>query len=87
MAAASMMEIRKELKHRIDLADDITVKMIKAILDVKDDENSSTSWEDEMEMRFEEMEQGKGVSLTIDQLETNARNSFKNRSAINNEAQ
>lgn len=80
-----MMEIRKELKHRIDLADDITVKMIKAILDVKDDDTSSTSWEEEMEMRFEELEQGKGVSLTIDQLETNARNSFKNRSSINNE--
>jgi hypothetical protein len=66
--------IRKQVKKSIDAADDTTVKMIQAMLEVQKAEQVT-----ELEHRFLEMEQGKGITLTIGQLEERARASFKKR--------
>ncbi len=66
--------IRKQVKKSIDAADDTTVKMIQAMLEVQKAEQVAV-----LENRFLEMEQGKGITLTIGQLEERARASFKKR--------
>ena len=63
-------EIRKKAKQGIDRADDTTVKMILAMLDVKEKESKhETAFELEIEKRIEEYEQGKIIPLSLSELE------------------
>ncbi len=79
--ALVMKDIRKEVKKGIDNADDKTVKMIYAMLEV---EQGKDPWTDpdflsEIDMRTKEFEQGKAKLFTLEALEKGARNSFKKR--------
>jgi len=69
-------DIRKKAKKSIDKADDTTVKMILAMLEVQEKENA---FEKEIEHRFREYEEGKITPLTLDELETRVRKSHKER--------
>lgn len=74
MTVAAIKEMKRQVKKSIDNADDTTVKMIHAMLEVQQQEHESSAFEDEMERRFKEMEEGKNcIHLTIDQLEERAR--------------
>ena len=71
MTVAAINELKKQVKKGIDNADDTTVKMIHAMLEVQQKENDA--YEDEIERRFKEMERGENcITLTIDQLEERA---------------
>jgi len=52
--------------------------MIQAILDVQK-EAESHLFENELHLRFNEMEHGAGITLSIDQLEERARSVHKKR--------
>ena len=75
----AIKELRKQVKMSIDHADDVTVKMIQAMLAVRQEEGQHPSMHDEWERRFAEMEQGKGKALTIDELEERARKAYAKR--------
>ena len=74
------IDIRKKAKRGIDHADDKTVKMILAMLEVQQEAvQEETEFEKEMLRRFEEYEQGKITPLTISDLEDGARKAHKKR--------
>ena len=75
----AIRDLRRDVKKSIDRADDVTVKMIHAMLAVHERETEENIAFDELEHRFEELENGKGVALTISQLEERARVSFRKR--------
>ena len=84
MNSAGNTDIRKKAKKGIDHADDTTVKMIIAMLEVQrgataEKVEEETEFETEMQRRFEEYEQGKITPLTLDVLEKGARNAHKKR--------
>ena len=69
-------DIRSIAKKSIDRADDTIVKMILAILVVKEKENiADTDFDTEIERRFLEYEQGNIEPITLDELETRDRES------------
>lgn len=81
MAVAAIKKIRKEIKKSIDLADDKTVKMIYAILEVEQKEDA---WTDaafiaEMDKRAKEYEAGTAKTFSLEEMENNARRSYKAR--------
>ena len=81
MGAAAIKDIRKEIKKSIDLADDKTVKMIYAILEVEQKEDA---WTDaafiaEMDKRTKEYETGTAKIFSLEDMENNARRSYKAR--------
>lgn len=71
-------DLRKKAKQSIDRADDTTVKMILAMLEVKEKEAvSETTHDKEIVKRFDDYEQGKVVPLSLDELEKRVRNNHK----------
>ncbi len=81
MNAAAIKDIRKEVKRYIDKADDKTVKMIYAMLEVEQREDA---WTDEaflaeMDRRTREYESGTAQLFTLEEMEHNARLAFKKR--------
>lgn len=81
MAVAVIKDIRKEIKKSIDLADDKTVKMIYAILEV---EQKEEAWADaafiaEMDRRSKEYEAGTAKIFSLEEMESNARRAYKPR--------
>lgn len=77
MNATARIDIRKKAKEGIDRADDTTVKMILAMLDVQADEEAA--FDSEMNRRIEEYEQGKVKTLSLDELEARAREKHLSR--------
>ena len=71
MTVMAIKELKKQVKKSIDLADDTTVRMIHAMLEVQ--QQDSDAHEDEIERRFKEMEEGNRIRLSIDQLEERAK--------------
>ena len=70
-------DIRKKAKKAIDRADDTTVKMILAMLEVQENEvEEENAFDKEMLKRFEDYEQGRIKTYSFDELAANARNSF-----------
>ena len=79
MNVTAIKDIRKEVKKYIDFADDKTVKMIYAMLEVEQREDA---WADEafiteMDRRTKEYESGTARLFTLDEMENNARTAFK----------
>jgi hypothetical protein len=77
MSTVAIKDIRKEIKKNIDLADDKTVRMIYAMLEVEQKEDA---WTDaaflaEMDKRAKEYEMGTARLFTLDEMENNARKS------------
>ncbi|MES2702894.1 MAG: hypothetical protein V4649_09660 [Bacteroidota bacterium] len=72
-------DIRRLAKNYIDRADDITVKMILAMLNVQESEreNEDADFDKEMNRRFDEYETGKIIPLSLDELENRVRSSYK----------
>lgn len=85
MTIMAIKEMKKQVKKSIDLADDTTVRMIHAMLEVQQQENTyySQEEEDEIERRFKEMDEGKGMIFTVEEFMSRAkeRHSVKNKSA------
>jgi hypothetical protein len=80
MNTALNTDIRKKAKKGIDCADDTTVKMILAMLEVQEKEvEKETEFDKEMQRRFDDYEQGKIIPLSFDELETRVRESYKKR--------
>ena len=81
MNTAAINDIRKEIKKNIDLADDKTVKMIYAMLEVEQKEDAWTdaSFIAEMDRRAKEYESGNARLFTTEEMENNARKSYKQR--------
>lgn len=81
MQVAATKDIRKEVKKFIDLADDKTVKMIYAMLEVEHMEAAWTdaAFLDEMDRRTKEFEAGNAKLYTLDEMERNAIKSRKSR--------
>lgn len=80
MNATARIDIRKKAKEGIDRADDTTVKMILAMLDVQADEEAA--FNSEMNRRIEEYEQGKVKTLSLDELEARARANHKKKAKV-----
>jgi hypothetical protein len=78
MNSPANADIRKKAKKGIDHADDTTVKMILAMLEVQQGAEE-TEFEKEMLHRFKEYEQGKINPITLHELEEGARNAHKKR--------
>ena len=78
MTVSAKTDIREKAKKCIDLADDTTVKMILAMLEVQSKEESS--YEKEILKRFDDYEQGKVTPISLDDLEKRVRNNHKKRS-------
>jgi hypothetical protein len=81
MNAVAKTDIRKEVKKFIDFADDKTVKMIYAMLEV---EHKEDAWTDaafvaEMDRRTKEYESGTAKLFTLEEMESNARSAYKAR--------
>jgi len=81
MNAVAKTDIRKEVKKFIDFADDKTVKMIYAMLEV---EHKEDAWTDaafvaEMDRRTKEYETGTAKLFTLEEMESNARMAYKER--------
>ena len=78
---SAIKDIRKEVKKFIDHADDKTVKMIYAMLEVEHNEDiwTDTDFLVEMDRRTREFEAGTAKLLTIDELEHNAKAAYKQR--------
>ncbi len=79
MNVTAIKDIRKEVKKYIDFADDKTVKMIYAMLEVEQREDA---WADEafiteMDRRTKEYESGTARLFTLEEMENNARTAFK----------
>jgi len=71
-------DLRKKAKKGIDRADDTTVKMILAMLEVHEQETEEeTAYEKEMLRRIDDYEQGKIVPVSLDELEKRVRNNHK----------
>ena len=81
MSTNAIKEIRKEVKKHIDFADDKTVKMIYAMLEVeqKEDEWTDVAFLDEMNRRTKEYESGTAKLFTLEEMENNARKLYKER--------
>ena len=81
MSTAAINSIRKEVKKYIDLADDKTVKMIYAMLEVEHKENAWTdaAFLEEMDRRTKEYETGTAKLFTLEEMENNARKAYKER--------
>ena len=63
-------ELRKRVKKSIDEADDTTVKMVMAMLEVREQENLVLShYEQDIEQRFADIEQGKVKTIGLDEFE------------------
>ncbi len=78
MDATAIKNIRKEVKKYIDFADEKTVKMIYAMLEV---EHKEDAWTDEafiteMERRTKEYEAGTVKTFTLNEMEINARQAY-----------
>ena len=81
MNTPAIKNIRSEIKKSIDLADDKTVKMIYAMLEV---EHKEDSWTDaafiaEMDRRTQEYESGTAKLFTLEEMNDHARKSYKER--------
>jgi len=81
MTPSAIKDIRKEIKKSIDLADDKTVKMIYAMLEV---EHKEDAWPDaaflaEMDRRTNEYEAGTAKLFTLEEMNDHARKSYKER--------
>jgi len=79
MNTIAKKDLRKEVKKYIDFADDKTVKMIYAMLEVEQREDA---WADEafiseMDRRTKEYESGTAKLYTLEEMEHNARKAFK----------
>jgi hypothetical protein len=81
MNTTAIKEIKKEIKKNIDHADDKTVKMIYAMLEVEQKEDAWTdaSFIAEMDRRTKEYESGSAKLFTLEEMESNARRSYKER--------
>jgi len=80
MNSAIGNDIRKQAKKGIDRADDTTVKMILAMLDVQEKETeAATAFDLEMHRRIDEYENGKIVPLSLDDLESKVRRNHQKR--------
>ena len=81
MNATVIKDIRKEIKKSIDHADDKTVKMIYAMLEVEQKEDAWTdaSFIAEMDRRAKEYESGSAKLFTLEEMENNARKAYKER--------
>lgn len=80
MNSAIGNDIRKQAKKGIDRADDTTVKMILAMLDVQEKETeAATAFDQEMHRRIDEYENGKIVPLSLDELESKVRRNHQKR--------
>ena len=81
MSVSTIKDIRKEVKKHIDSADDKTVKMIYAMLEVeqKEDEWTDNAFFAEMDKRTKEYESGSAKLFTLEEMESNARKSYKVR--------
>ena len=80
MNAIASADLRKKAKKSIDKADDTTVKMILAMLEVQEKEyNEESTVDKEIGLRFREYEQGKITPITLDELESRARKSYAER--------
>lgn len=79
MNTVGIKGLRQEIKRSIDFADDKTVKMIYAMLEVEQREDAWTdeSFIAEMERRTKEYESGTAQLFTLDEMENNARLAFK----------
>ncbi len=74
------IDIRERAKKGIDKANDTTVKMILAMLEVQEKESLRESGNiATIERRFRDYEQGKVVPLTLDELENRVRKSHLER--------
>ncbi|MES2701938.1 MAG: hypothetical protein V4649_04820 [Bacteroidota bacterium] len=78
---SAVKDIRKEVKKFIDMADEKTVKMIYAMLEV---ERKEGAWRDaefiaEMDRRTEEYVSGKAEIFTLEEMEQNAKAAYKAR--------
>ena len=78
---SAVKDIRKEIKKSIDLADDKTVKMTYAMLEVEHKENAWTgaAFIAEMDRRTHEYETGKAKLFTLEEMNDHARKSYKER--------
>ena len=81
MSSPAIKNIRKEVKKHIDLADDKTVKMIYAMLEVeqKEDQWTDAAFIAEMDRRTKEYESGTARLFTLEEMESNARKAYKAR--------
>lgn len=79
MGTSAIKDIRKEIKKSIDLANDKTVKMIYAMLEVEQKEDAWTdaAFISEMDRRTKEYEAGTAKLFTHEEMITNARKSYK----------
>ena len=76
MNAIVNSELRKKAKKGIDQANDVTVKMILAILEVQENENEEElASKREILQRFKDYEEGKVKPITLDELESAVRKS------------
>ena len=74
------IDLRKIAKKGIDRADDTTVKMIVAMLEVQDKQaEEEAAYEKEMLRRFDDYEQGRITPISLDELEKRVRENFKKR--------
>jgi len=73
-------DLRKKAKKGIDHADNVTVKMILAMLEVQQEQaDEEAAYEKEIQRRFDEYEQGRITPLSWDELEKKVRDSHKKR--------
>ncbi len=73
-------DIRKKAKKGIDRADDTTVKMILAMLEVQEKETEEeTAFEKEILRRIDDYEQGKVIPISLEELEKRVRNNHTKR--------
>lgn len=79
MSASVINDMRKEVKRYIDIADDKTVKMIYAMLEVeqREDEWSDEVFLAEMDRRTKEYETGTARVFTLQEMEYNAKDAYK----------
>jgi len=84
MTQMALKELRKKVKQQLNTADERTLKTIQAILAVQQEEDEAElAFEAEMERRFKELEEGKGIQLTPEEFMARAqeRRSGKVRTA------
>jgi len=77
MNTSTNTDIRKRAKKGIDRADDTTVKMILAMLEVQTEEE--TAFEKEMLRRIDDYEQERIIPISLDEIEKRVRSSHKKR--------
>ena len=81
MNTTTINAIRKKIKENIDFADDKTVKMIYAMMEVEQNEDTWTDPEfiAEMDRRAKEYEAGTARLFSLAEMEENAREAYKLR--------